>query len=63
MLILYFSLNSIKEAAVIVGIQALAEQGCWQNVIPFVEQAYHQIGACPAKVIHMWWVWFYEEVI
>ncbi|PVD25344.1 hypothetical protein C0Q70_15844 [Pomacea canaliculata] len=47
------SLNSIKEAAVIVGIQALAEQGCWQNVIPFVEQAYHQIGACPAKVIHM----------
>ncbi|XP_025106967.1 uncharacterized protein LOC112571848 isoform X2 [Pomacea canaliculata] len=46
-------LNSIKEAAVIVGIQALAEQGCWQNVIPFVEQAYHQIGACPAKVIHM----------
>ncbi|KAK7503423.1 hypothetical protein BaRGS_00005344 [Batillaria attramentaria] len=47
------SLSHVKEAATVLAIQALAEQGLWRDVIPFVEQAYGHVRECPAKVIQM----------
>jgi hypothetical protein len=47
-------LRKVQEAAVVLGIQALAEQGAWRNVVPFVEQVYGHVAACPAQITQMW---------
>ncbi|KAK7102440.1 peroxisome assembly protein 26-like [Littorina saxatilis] len=46
-------LDKVREAATVIGIQALAEQGAWRDVIPFVEQVYTHAAACPATIMQM----------
>ncbi|XP_076469483.1 peroxisome assembly protein 26-like [Babylonia areolata] len=46
-------LDKVQEAATVIGIQALAEQGTWREVIPFVENVYTHMAACPAAIMQM----------
>ena len=48
-------LAKVREAATVIGIQALAEAGTWREVIPFVQQVYTPIAACPAPIMQMWY--------
>ncbi|KAL8589379.1 hypothetical protein ACOMHN_021531 [Nucella lapillus] len=46
-------LQQVQERATVLGIQALAEQGTWTEVIPFVEQVYSHMATCPATIMQM----------
>lgn len=46
-------LISLKETATVLAIQALAEQGVWQEVIPYVEKVYGHVRQCPGQIIQM----------
>ena len=48
-------LAKVREAATVIGIQALAESGTWREVIPFVEQVYTRMATCPAAIMQMWY--------
>lgn len=53
----------LKSAFCIVGIQALAELNKWQGVLCWVLQYYGKPEKLPAKILQMWYVYFFSFIV